>query len=978
MKCYNCGFDYDIERFPVCPYCLTPSESTATEDEVPSADETDPYEATTDSEQIESFTNTEVCIEPISNELITPSRSETLTETIKEDTKTEQFVDVYIIDIPEMSNRCKNALLRNGIKTLRDLKESIDSDEIYNFKTVGTGIINEAKSFVDYTPGFLTDRIPISRYFGSRYTLFISFCNENGIQYVDELYGIDEEDLKCIKGLGVKKINEIATMITTLKNDGLVSKSATTENNQLDSSPTMFTNIDARVQSITLSIIEYLGVPKECVRSLHTRGVFKIADMCNITERRIAGIVGSEYLLIFKALEETLSDTIQNIIGRFLDLQSPSMDFDIILKRSEGYTLQEVADCHSITRERIRQRESKYLKFLNDYLTPLVDSFIADKGFVTVQDILDIYDNDDYDKVLIYWCNKSGFLGFLGFADLYLPKTISIEDIYCKLNSLISDFIGEGARIQDFRNDIEEKLEEFGYYYLNLDSFIDYLLTAGYKRHNDYIVLRRTTYGYLCARLIAKHYPNGFKLYDPQELDQLRAYANQEYGFIGIPDSNRAMSSRIADYTVLSGRGMVTAPENIQIDLEALEEIKEYIDTQPSSEIYYSDLYGLFEGLITMRSSINNYHFLHGVLRYYYSDEYDFSRDYLTKHGNNLLSGKVTDRIKSLIIEKGRPVSKKEILAKWPGITPVVLANALFDKSLFLWETQQYYSIDMLVIDDYSKEELKNAIELALTEHKGYCSEGLLYSIVSDCCPSFIRENNILNPSNLFYSCAKLFNDLYDFRHPHICIKELIPDLSMINVIKYLLNDPAEIDYTIVKSLASEYKWSNVTISAVFYDLAIDYVRISDSVYSKRNEFSISDTNISIIKNYILEHMRYGCFSLLNFDAFDEFPEVGYSWNAFLLRSIIEKYISTLRIVESKAKDRRYERGIVVDSNSNIYDYIDIVVHTIKCNGTSEISESNLLSLLVLNDLSYKIIPQELYTENERLLYKDGQFTVIE
>ena len=64
---------------------------------------------------------------------------------------------------------------------------------------------------------------------------------------------------------------------------------------------------------------------------------------------------------------------------------------------------------------------------------------------------------------MIYWCNKSGFLGFLGFADLYLPKTISIEDIYCKLNSLISDFIGEGARIHDFRNDIEEKLEEFGY-----------------------------------------------------------------------------------------------------------------------------------------------------------------------------------------------------------------------------------------------------------------------------------------------------------------------------------------------------------------------------------------------------------------------------------------------------------------------------------------------------------------------------------
>lgn len=979
MKCLNCNLEYDHERFPVCPYCLTPFESIDSNEEM-SLDEEVSCEA--DSYDVSASNEGELLAD-----LIPESMDESLSAkddpvlSMDSDKKSESHprADIYIVEIPEMSNRCKNALLRNGIKTLHDLKTSIESDEIYNFKSVGMGIINEAKSFIDYQPAICySDRIPLTRYFNPRYRLFLSYCSENGIQFVDQLCEIDIEELQFISGLGVKKINEIVNLINSLKSDGLISEDLTTGSDHIDSSPILFTSVDVQLQNIDLNIIEHLGATKDVAKKLRFRGMRKIGDLCNITERRIANIVGTENLQLFRDLEEILSGSLQSVIGLFLDEQAPSMDFNIILKRSEGYTLQEIADDHTVTRERIRQRESKYLHQLDDYLIPLIDSFIVDKGYVTVQDVLDIYDNDDYDKVLIYWCNKSDYLNNLNFADLYLPKSVNVDEVYSKLNGLVEDFIDDGARISDFRDDVEEKLNEFGFYFLNIDSFISFLLTAGYKRYNDYIVLRSTTYGYLCARLIAKHYPNGFKLHDHNELDQLRGYADQEFGSIGIPDSDRAMSSRIFDYTVLSGRGMVTAPENIQIDLEMLEDIKAYIDSQPSSEIYYSDLFGLFEGLITMRSNIDNYNFLHGVLKFYYKNEYDFSRDYLTKRGDNLLSGKTTDRIKSLISEKGRPVSKKEIIAKWPGITTIVLANALLDKSLFLWETQQYYSIDMLVLDENSREELKMTIDRTLEQHNGYCSAGLLYSVIMDVCPNFITDNNIQNASNLFYTCAKLFEEYYDFRNPHLCQKALIPELSMINVIKYLLNDPKEIDYTIVKSLASEYSWSHVTISFLFYDLSADYVRVSDTGYVKNTDFYIGDTAVDIIRNYILEHKKFDCFSLLNYDCFDELPDVGYSWNVFLLRSIIEKYMSSFRIVEPKAKDRRYERGIVVDSISDMFDYIDVVVHTIKCNGTNEISESNLLSLLVLNDLSYKIIPQELYVDNERLLYKDGLFTVLD
>lgn len=107
-------------------------------------------------------------------------------------------------------------------------------------------------------------------------------------------------------------------------------------------------------------------------------------------------------------------------------------------------------------------------------------------------------------------------------------------------------------------------------------------------------------------------------------MDKLRTYAAEEYGDLGIPDSNRAFSTRLSDYLILSGRGMATAESNIHIEMSVLDEIKEYIDNAQEGEINYAEVFSVFEGKLRMLSNIDNYNFLHGVLKLYYSDEYDF------------------------------------------------------------------------------------------------------------------------------------------------------------------------------------------------------------------------------------------------------------------------------------------------------------------------------------------------------------------
>lgn len=78
----------------------------------------------------------------------------------------------------------------------------------------------------------------------------------------------------------------------------------------------------------------------------------------------------------------------------------------------------------------------------------------------------------------------------------------------------------------------------------------------------------------MCARLISKEFLQGIKLYDSEDLDRLREMVISQYGDIGLPDSNRELSTRLARYLVLCGRGAVTAEENIYIELSVIDQIK--------------------------------------------------------------------------------------------------------------------------------------------------------------------------------------------------------------------------------------------------------------------------------------------------------------------------------------------------------------------------------------------------------------------
>lgn len=99
-----------------------------------------------------------------------------------------------------------------------------------------------------------------------------------------------------------------------------------------------------------------------------------------------------------------------------------------------------------------------------------------------------------------------------------------------------------------------------------------------------------------------------------------------------------------------------------------------------------------------------------------------------------------------------------------------------------------------------------------------------------------------------------------------------------------------------------------------------------------------------------------------------------------MLTEIIDRYIIDFKVIESKFKDRRYRRPILVNKNSHIKDIVDVIIHIIKYeyNDTENLTVSKIQDYLMTNDIFTQSIPNEFY-ESERILVDEyGRITIKE
>ena len=434
MICKGCNEEYDSTMFPRCPYCLCENLSVG-------------------------VVQQEDCKESIVEDELAYTVENEAFEAVKDkDVRTVEIncsqKDIDIVDMPLLSMRCKNALRRNGIFKLSELQEFLINNKLSSLNYLGKESEDEIIAAVLYTKsqegitGFFYDnqkhdnveidtRIRVADAFGENaFNLFVRYCDQNRIIFVDELESFDFQKLSNVKGIGAGKIAAIVKKYReVLNNPGDMICVTKPES--------LFEKINSELCDMNIEVMVLLGISAKMVGALKKAGYITLGQLESIGINRFSEIVGKRNIEKFRQIEDRLELSMSELCISVLDTSKEEDDYLVVLKRSSGLTLQEIADEKGVTRERIRQIVKKYFSKISPLMDQIISKLLRQKGYITGTELLDILDDDDYVKIVIEACRVNKGLEYLDFADTFVRVRTDGKSTEERILSLAIEFVAK-------------------------------------------------------------------------------------------------------------------------------------------------------------------------------------------------------------------------------------------------------------------------------------------------------------------------------------------------------------------------------------------------------------------------------------------------------------------------------------------------------------------------------------------------------
>lgn len=714
--------------------------------------------------------------------------------------------------------------------------------------------------------------------------------------------------------------------------------------------------------NLPVSVLRLFGCTPKTLNELQEAKILTLCDLQKTGHEVVVKLIGRQKSAELCEILKTFTEPLNEIGTAVLDDCAKDRNFEIYIQRIDGDSLQVIADAFGLTRERIRQICFKFERRILPIMQTIAEGILAQNraAYFTEEQILGVFDDDNYDKVIVAVLKNSDRYTYLDFA-----KTFVLNEEYPNaentLQELAAEIIGDGINLFEKLDEIETSLSAAGYGFITADSFLDLLIKYNYKFYGDYVIRTRKSYGLLCAEIVAEEFPEGIHTSEDREIDLLRSLLEARYGKLDVPESNRSFINRVTAFLVQRGRSEYIAPQNIIVDDGVLLDMKAFIDNAPQQDIYYTQLFAEYEGILMMTSNVDNPGFLHGVLAWRFPDAYVYSRDYLKKP-NAEETATLAERIKDVLVEAGQPMAKKQIMSRFPGLTDAMFNNAVYSVPwLIQWEYGVYNCRDNLKVTEEEKVNLHGIINKLLAENDGYCSQELLYKHTVRELPELCSKNYITSAQNIFYTASYLFADMVAFNRPHIASKGRFAELDVKTIAMELLGQPTILRAEDFFALARKYEWPDVTAGFVFSDIEKEYVRLDKNTYKKAENFILNEQDFGYISELILQTASDKWYlPLQSFADSDDYTPSGIRINEFVMNTIVSKYSFGWHIVSPQVKDRRYEKGILVRDSKDIAAYDELIAQVLTESGIYELTASQLLSFLQIHQLALKTIPKEL------------------
>jgi putative hydrolase of the HAD superfamily len=755
-----------------------------------------------------------------------------------------------------------------------------------------------------------------------------------GIATIGMMLDADRETLADIKHLGAKSISEIVSWQEKLAQpkeaepldeqagkqeriEKLYSAFQCVPKNRLDKPLECYLASCAGVEA-KAALIKF----ESLLKPLETA-----AQIPSVLEKAASTAKSAEdFMCVLRILALDLKSMGRSLLMRLYTNPKYERLLSILRDRHLGLTLQQVADKYGLTRERIRQLKTKGIDLLvkHLYTVPVdillfINAELRGDYLFTAKEVQDYFSGLEHIDTLLY-AAKLGCVSRAFSYDEHLA--LFFHAGYIQNVALTPGAVKSlPAIIEKEKKDpaLAELCRAGGF--PRMAAEIEF--ASAYKLSNKVYCRKKLATTQMYEYVLDKYYPVGLRLYEEETITRFRRHIIETFGAVNLPRNDRAIDARLADIAVLCNRGVYIHPSHISVGKDLVEEICAYIKDSPRTVFSFNELFKIFKRPLLRCSNISNKYFLQGMLKYYLKDRFFITRYTIAKKGNT----SILADIETFVRERER-AHKSELFAEYAGITEIILLLKInATNNLINLGKGWYMHADRLRIEkrDYRMKKIihEQCRHIPLSARK-------LLQDLSRSFPDFLARNQIKDYEKLFGVLKYMFHKEFMFSRPYIA-RLGTGRLSSITVIKQHLRPYARIKIPDMVALCHTHRLYFFSIRILVKELGDEFFRIDAETLS-RITAELSEGAAAQIENIIREGFeRRGYLAAAKIQDYRPYPDIGFEWNPFMLRSVVEKYLrGTVRVIDIYTTDTYAMNSIFVDPFLEVTGYEDLVCRILR------------------------------------------------
>lgn len=612
-----------------------------------------------------------------------------------------------------------------------------------------------------------------------------------------------------------------------------------------------------------------------------------IEDFVNLNLYTIMYIISSDYEKHLKCIE-SFGISIKKIIDDAFSVIEEK-NLEIIIRRN-GYidgnkcTLEQIGIESNVTRERIRQLESKTLKKISiiavDNSNILISFFNCELGkrkpYITLDKLINKYDSSFINKILLLFEYGNSNVIYDSTYQIIYDKNIN------NIDNMINDVVDKIGIVAD-----PSELEKS-------DLFIINVIKNNYKEVTKELYLKKgCIYRDLYLVLLEELFPKGYRAGNDEDYGIFVKTVNERYKINENIPSKHSLEAMISRGNFIqSDRGeYISSKYAITLEKEMIDKILSYISQNEFT--YYNAIFEMFSSELK-KMGIKNRYYLKGCLDQHLPSDMTRKRDYIVCGDTNKTPYEII--LNQLHSFEGK-FTKKELHKLFPGMKDYTICNLLYsemDNGLIWISSNEFIYAGKYNIDELTKKELKTFIDnLFSSLNTKLLTSKKIYAKLQLTKKELYKKLNLTNGHFELFSIIKAIYDNYYYSRPYIFLEENTYNTRSTIIQDYVRNYDS-FNYKMIQDYQSKMNLGVLYSYLEFMEnMSDEYVQVDIDEMVKIEKLNLSEVVINEIKKVIdLILDNFNVIETSKFSAYSLLPKISYVWNKYLLVGIIRSYLS--------------------------------------------------------------------------------------